>query len=88
MSNIFLGKPLHWLLLIIIAAGLWYVGDLRLHIIHFDAFILALLAVAGACVAIVLYGPGHGERITRDDIVPDETELRLDDAAKSEIASE
>jgi hypothetical protein len=88
MSNIFLGKPLHWLLLIIIAAGLWYTGDLRLHIIHFDAFILALLAISVACVLLVLYGPGHGERITRDEIIPDETEVRLDEAAKPEIASE
>jgi hypothetical protein len=79
MSNLFLGKPLHWLLLGVVAAGLWYAGDLRLHIVHFDAFIVALLAVSVACVLIVLYGPGRGERITRDAIVPDETELRLDD---------
>ena len=80
MSNFFLGKPLHWLLLVVVSAGLWYAGDLRLHIVHFDAFILALLAVSVACVLLVLYGPGHDERITRDEIVPDETELRLDDA--------
>lgn len=80
MSNFFLGKPLHWLMLVIVAAGLWYAGYLREHVIHFNAFILALLAVSAACVLLVLYGPGHGERITRDEIVPDETELRLDDA--------
>ena len=79
MSNFFLGKPLHWLLLVVVSAGLWYAGDLRLHIVHFDAFILALLAVSVVCVLLVLYGPGHDERITRDEIVPDETELRLDD---------
>jgi hypothetical protein len=80
MSRLFLGKPLHWLLLVVISAGLWYAGDLREHIVHFDAFIVVLLAVSTVCVLIVLYGPGHGERITRDEIVPDETELRLDDA--------
>jgi hypothetical protein len=32
------------------------------------------------CVLLVLYGPGHGERITRDEILPDETEVRLNDA--------
>jgi hypothetical protein len=79
MRNIFLGKPLHWFLMVVIAAGLWYAGDLRLQITHFDAFIVALLAISTACVLIVLYGPGRGERITRDEIVPDETELRLDD---------
>jgi hypothetical protein len=30
-------------------------------------------------VLIVLYGTRRDERITRDEILPDETELRLDD---------
>jgi Mn2+/Fe2+ NRAMP family transporter len=84
MSNIFLGKPLHWLMLIVVTAGLWWAGDLREHIIHFDAFIVALLAVSVVCVLTVLYGGRQGERITRDEIVPDETELRLDDAGRSD----
>jgi len=88
MRNIFLGKPLHWLMLIVIAAGLWWAGDLREHIVHFDAFIVVLLAISAVCVLIVLYGPGRGERITRDEIVPDETELRLSEVAKPEITPE
>lgn len=79
MSNIFLGKRLHWLILVVLAGALWYAGSLRVHIVHFDAFVVALLAVSLGCVLIVLYGPGRGDRITRDEIVPDETELRLDD---------
>jgi hypothetical protein len=75
MSGLFLGKPVHWLLLIVICAALWYAGSLRLHLIHFDAFIVALLAVSAGCVLFVLYGTKPGERITRDEIVPDETEL-------------
>ena len=85
MSNFFLGKPFHWLLAIVMCAGLWYAGSLRLHLIHFDAFIVVLLAISAVCVLIVLYGPGRGERITRDEIVPDETELRLSEVAKPEI---
>lgn len=83
MSNIFLGKPLHWLVLVIIAAGLWYVGELRLHVIHFNAFVLSVLAIGVLCVLLVLYGPGRNERITRDQIVPDETERRLEDAGSA-----
>ena len=79
MREIFLGKPLHWLMLVVTTAGLWYTGSRRVHIVHFDAFIVALLAVSVVCVLVVLYGPGRGERITRDEIVPDETELRLDE---------
>ena len=77
MSNIFLGKPLHWLILVVVAAGLWAAGDKRVHIVHFDAFVLALLAVSAVCVLIVLYGAKPGDRITRDEILPDETEERF-----------
>ncbi len=79
MSNLFLGKPLHWLMLIVISGGLWYAGGLRLHITHFDAFIVTLLAISAVCVLIVLYGTKPGERITRDKILPDETEERFGD---------
>ncbi len=88
MSKFFLGKPLHWLVLVVIAAGLWYVGDLRSHVVHFNAFVLALLVISAGCVLIVLYGSGHAERVTRDELVPDETELRQDAAANREIAAE
>ncbi|MGA7974228.1 MAG: hypothetical protein WCA36_15625 [Pseudolabrys sp.] len=77
MNDFFLGKPLHWLLLVLVWAGLWVAGDKRLHLIHFDAFIVALLAVSAVCVLIVLKGAKPGERITRDDILPDETEERF-----------
>jgi hypothetical protein len=80
MRALFLGKPLHWLILVVLAGAFWYAGSLRVHIVHFDAFVVALLVVSTACVLIVLYGPGRGTRLTRDEIVPDETELRLDDS--------
>ena len=77
MNDFFLGKPLHWLMLVLVWAGLWYAGDMRLHLIHFDAFIVALLAVSAVCVLIVLKGAKPGERITRDAILPDEAEERF-----------
>jgi len=75
MSRIFLGYPLHWLALVVITSGLWYAGDERLHVIHFNAFILAVLAISAGCVLLVLYGPGLSGRLTRDEIVPDEIEI-------------
>ena len=84
MSNLFLGKPLHWLMLVVITAGLWVAGDKREHIVHFDAFIVALLAVSALCVLIVLYGTKPGEQITRDEILPDETEETFGDAGPAD----
>jgi len=83
LASLFLGKPLHWLMLAIIAGGFWYVGEQRLHVIQFNAFILAVLAIGVLCVAVVLYGSKPGERLTRDAIVPDETEQRLDDSGQA-----
>ena len=78
MTNLFLGKPLHWFVLAAVAAGMWFVGELRLHVIHFNSFVLAVLGISVVCVLIVLFGNGRGERLTRDEIEPDETEKDLE----------
>lgn len=79
MGNIFLGKPIHWLVLAAVTVGMWYVGTLRLHVIHFNTFLLALIAISTFCVLFVLYTNKNGERLTRDEIVPDEAEKEFSD---------
>ncbi len=75
MSNIFLGKP----------AALAVAGRRSARACGSRATnggtsststlsFVALLAVSAVCVLIVLYGTRPGERITRDEILPDETE--------------
>lgn len=78
MKNIFLGKPIHWLLLACVAGGMWYVGSLRLHVIHFNIFVLTLIAISTFCVLFVLYGNRNGEQLTRDEIEPDEIEKEFE----------
>lgn len=79
MKNIFLGKPIHWILLALVATGMWFIGTQRMHVIHFNSFVLIVIAVSAVCVLFVLFGYRQGEQLTRDEIVPDETEKNFED---------
>jgi len=71
MSRVFLGKPLHWAILVLLVAGGWLTGRERLHVIEFNLFILGLLAVAICALLAVLASSRPGERVTRDPLEPD-----------------
>ena len=43
MSKIFLGRWWHWAILVVLCAMLWMAGDSRMHVIHFNRFVSALL---------------------------------------------
>jgi hypothetical protein len=66
VSKIFLGRWWHWALLIVLCAVLWIAGDNRMHVIHFNQFVSALLAGVCVILAIVLVGTRPGEQVTRD----------------------
>jgi NADH:ubiquinone oxidoreductase subunit K len=66
MSRIFLGKPLHWLLLAVNLAVLAVLGWQRLHTRDFNLFFVILLALAAVSVLVILRGYRKGDRITRD----------------------
>jgi uncharacterized membrane protein YdfJ with MMPL/SSD domain len=68
LRELFLGKPLHWLLWLVIIAVLYALGSDSLHVKRFIPFILTVLAMAAACVGIILATSRKGERITREPI--------------------
>jgi hypothetical protein len=72
MRRIFLGKPLHWGLLVILIIGGWLMGNAKLHVIGFNLFTIILLAVSAAVVAVVLMTSKPDEQITRDPLEQDE----------------
>ncbi len=76
-GRIFLGKPYHWAILVALVVALYFTGGEKLHVIHFNRFILILLAVAAAIVAIVLRGTKADEQVTRDPIKFSDTEDTL-----------
>lgn len=68
MNRIFLGRWWHWGILISSVAALWLAGEHRMHVIHFNTFILSLLAVTAIVVAIVIARTRPGEQVTRDPL--------------------
>ena len=72
MGRIFLGKPLHWGLIVLLIAIGWVIGHERLHVIWFNLFTLILLVIAAVAVAVVLLTSRPKERITRDPLEPDQ----------------
>ena len=66
MREIFLGKPLHWLIWAVILGLMYVLGALRLHTRDFNLFILIVLALAATSVLLIVLTYKRGERITRD----------------------
>ena len=68
MNRIFLGRWWHWGILIASVAALWLAGENRMHVIHFNAFILSLLGVTAIMVAVLIFRTRPGEQVTRDPL--------------------
>ena len=66
MRELFLGKPWHWALVIAITLVLWWAGSARVHVTHFNLFVMALLLGALAVVVLVLWTTRPGEQVTRE----------------------
>lgn len=68
MRELFLGKPWHWLLAVVCIALLAWAGETKLHVIHFNAFVIALLIGGLAVVLLLVYTTKPGDRVTRDPL--------------------
>ena len=68
MKRVFLGRPIHWLLALILIGGGAALGEQRLHVIDFNLFLSLLLLAVIALIALVLKTSGGDAPITRDPI--------------------
>ena len=71
MREIFLGKPWHWGLAIIVGALLWWAGSFRAHVIHFNWFLIALCLGSAATLLAIVLTMKDGEQVTRDPLDDD-----------------
>lgn len=72
MKGIFLGKWWHWLLLALLVALLWQVGQGKWHVIRFNWFLIALIAGTVVSLLAIIFTTKPGEQITREAL--DESE--------------
>ncbi|NQW09253.1 MAG: hypothetical protein HQ481_05135 [Alphaproteobacteria bacterium] len=75
MKEIFLGKPLHWALLVVTFAILWVTGENHLHTSEFNVFAGITFAVGLGVMTVVVLTHRKGERITREPIELTDEEL-------------
>lgn len=68
MKQVFLGRPIHWGLAMILVAGGAALGQYRLHVIDFNLFIILLLCAVVALLALVLRTSSGDVAVTRDPI--------------------
>lgn len=66
MKSLFLGRPLHWILWLVLIGVLFGLGKYSFHVRYFVPFCLLLLALTGACIASIILSYREGERITRE----------------------
>ena len=72
MKKLFIGKPLHWLMIAAATGVMYWLGATQFHRGDYSAFLFIVLGIAVACVALVLITYRRGDRITRDPL-DDET---------------
>lgn len=65
-SEIFLGRPLHWLLWLVLLAVLSWLGANSVHVRQFVPFMAVVLLLSAGAVAIILLSYKPGDRITRE----------------------
>jgi hypothetical protein len=68
MREIFIGKPVHWLLWIAAIPALYFAGSERLHVRHFNLFTLMMGVLGLGAVLFVRWTTRSGESITRESI--------------------
>ncbi len=71
MKDIFLGKPIHWLLWVMILGVLFALGRIHFHTNNFTLFIFLLVALTTACVLTIIATYRKGDRITREPFEDD-----------------
>lgn len=68
MKKLFIGKPLHWLMIAAATAGMYWLGAGQFHRVNYNGFLFIVLGIAVACVALVLITSRRGDRITRQSL--------------------
>ena len=72
MKALFLGKKLHWAVIVAIVAALYWLGSIQFHRVDYPAFLFAMLGIGLVAVLAVILTSRRGERVTREPLDEDE----------------
>jgi hypothetical protein len=66
MRELFIGKPAHWLIWIVIVPVLFAMSRVHLQVRHFNLFLAVVFLLGTGAVLAVLLTSRAGERVTRE----------------------
>ena len=69
MRKIFLGKPWHWALIVVVSVVFWWAGGAKAHVIHFNQFVSAIMLGVVAVIVLLIRTTKPGDVVTRDELV-------------------
>ena len=71
MRAIFLGKAIHWLVLVVVMAIMWWLGANLVQTRDYHFFLAVLFALTVGAVAVVILTTRKGEQVTREPFEDD-----------------
>ncbi len=71
MRSIFLGKAVHWLVLAVVIAVMWWLGANLVQTRDYHFFLAVLFLLTAGAVAVVIVTTRKGEQVTREPFEDD-----------------
>jgi hypothetical protein len=71
LRELFIGKPIHWVLLVAMAGVLVWLGHAKLHVRFFNQFSFIILGMTAAALLFIIVSYRKGERVTREPLDED-----------------
>ena len=66
MRRLFLGKPVHWLVLAVVMAVMWWLGANFVQTRDYHLFLIVLFLLTVGAVAAIMVTTRKGEQVTRE----------------------
>ena len=74
MRALFLGKAVHWLVVVVVMAILWWLGTNLVQTRNYNLFLTILFVVTAGAVAVIVVTTRKGEQVTREPFEDDSGE--------------
>lgn len=71
MRGFFLGKAVHWLVVVVVVAVMWWLGANLVQTRDYHMFLAVLFVLVSGAVAVLILTTRKGEQVTREPFEDD-----------------